>query len=318
MASSIPTLPAMAVQPTSGVILLLGMLVIVVALLAWWWFSAERKRGLILPLTFLGAAICAVLVEPVFDNTLLYAYPAENPLAAYVSYERAIPWFVPIGYAWFFGGAGYLLMRRFEQGITVSAAMRFFLVLVGIDWFAVSICQWADLSAFYGNQPYQIFGSPLWFSVADATGGFLLGAALYALLPHLAGARQLLLLLLPTFVYGGVLGSTTAPVSQALNSNWSVAMSWFCGTITIALCMVLVYVAAILCVRNRQRTVAASGGLAIDANSRVRTTAAHSGRTTQEGALAVPVEGVTLPPLCPEEQRDFRQFHRPTVLKNWD
>ncbi|MBA3035654.1 MAG: hypothetical protein FP814_04090 [Desulfobacterium sp.] len=239
---SVPAMPVMPAPPLSGIIFLVGTSLIVVVLLLWWAFSAERKRGPVMPLVFLGTAFSAIIIEPVFDNTLLYWYPVENPLSVISAYGRTIPWFVPIGYAWFFGGTAYLLQRRFERGVNIAQAMTYFFTLVFIDWFAVSVCEWFDLSAFYGNQPFHFFGSPLWFSFADATGGFVLGAALYGLLPHLSGARKLLLLFLPTFIYGGVLGSTTAPVALALNSGWSVTITWLCGAATIGLCCLLVFV----------------------------------------------------------------------------
>jgi hypothetical protein len=247
-------MPVYPAPPLSGALFLGGTIAIVAGLLLWWALSAERRRGPVLPLVFLGTGFSAIIIEPVFDNTLLYWYPAENPLAVISAYGRTIPWFVPLGYAWFFGGAAYLLQRRFERGITVAQALTWFVGLVFVDWLAVSICEWFNLSAFYGNQPFHFAGSPLWFSFADATGGFVLGVALYALLPHLHGARKLLLLLLPTFMYGGVLGSTTAPVALALNSGWSDAMVWLCGAATIALCCTLVLVLSnILAAVSRRR-----------------------------------------------------------------
>jgi len=241
MATSI-TMPVHPDPGFSGTVFLTGTILTVVAFLVWWALSAERKRGPVMPLVFIGTAISAVLIEPIFDNTLLYWYPPENPLGAFTAYGRTIPWFVPLGYAWFFGGAAYLLQRLFARGIRVPQVWALFLGLVAIDWLAVSICEWFNLSAFYVNQPFHWFGSPLWFSFADATGAFVLGMALFALVPHLQGWRKALLLLLPTFTYGGVLGSTTAPISLALNSGWSDAMVWGCGTATILLCCTLIHV----------------------------------------------------------------------------
>lgn len=233
----------MPAPPGVGTKLLVSIF-IVTALLLWWGFSAERKRGPVLPLILLGTSISAILLESVFDNTLMYWWPADNPLAMFSSYGRTIPWSVVIGYAWLFGGASYFLWRKFERGVTLSQATKYFFVLVFIDWLAISIAQWTNQSAFYGNQPFHLFGSPLWFSFADAAGGFALGAAMYGLIPHLHGPRKLLLLLLPTFIYGGVLGSTTAPVAQALNSGWSTPMVWLCGSVTIGLCYILFFVLA--------------------------------------------------------------------------
>lgn len=90
---------------------------IVAALLVWWWASGERRRGPVLPLFLLGVALSGIVVEPIFDNTLLYWYQPDNPLGVYNAFDRTVPWFVPTGYAWFFGGSSYILWRLFVRGI---------------------------------------------------------------------------------------------------------------------------------------------------------------------------------------------------------
>lgn len=136
------------------------------------------------------------------------------------------------------------MWRVIEGGASTSQIWKLFAGTVLVDWLAVSICEWLNLSAFYGNQPFHVFGSPLWFSFCDATGGFVLGAALAVFVPHLRGARRLWLLLLPSFTYAATLGSTTAPVSLALNSGWSTPLVWLGGAATMALCMVAIHVIA--------------------------------------------------------------------------
>lgn len=123
----------------------------------------------------------------------------ENSLAFFRAYERTIPWYVPLGYAWFFGGSAYLVWRVIEGGASATRIWQLFAATVLVDWLAVSICGWLDLSAFYGNQPFHVFGSPLWFSFCDATGGFVLGAAMAGFVSLLRGARRLWLL--PSLTY---------------------------------------------------------------------------------------------------------------------
>lgn len=245
MSETIPTMPVMPATEPAGTIFLIGTCIIMAAILAWWAFGGERKRrGWILPLVFAGTALSAVMIEPIYDNTLLYWYPDENSLAFFRAYGRTIPWYVPLGYAWFFGGSAYLVWRVIDDGASAARIWQLFGATVFVDWLAVSICEWLDLSAFYGNQPFHLFGSPLWFSFCDATGGFVLGAAMAIFVPYLQGARRLWLLLLPSFTYASTLGSTTAPVSLALNSGWSAPLVWAGGAATMAMCMVAVHVIA--------------------------------------------------------------------------
>jgi hypothetical protein len=243
--STIIPMPVMAAPPVAGMAFLVGTISIMSALLLWWAFAGERKRqGWVLPLVFAGTALSAMMIEPIYDNTLLYWYPDSNDLAFFRGYGRTIPWYVPLGYAWFFGGSAYLVWRIIEGGATASRIWALFAGTVVVDWLAVSICEWLGLSAFYGNQPFHIFGSPLWFSFCDATGGFVLGAALAIFMPYLQGVRRLWLLILPSFTYASTLGSTTAPVSLALNSGWSTPVVWASGTATMLLCLIAIHVIA--------------------------------------------------------------------------
>tara|TARA_R110001606_G_scaffold29838_4_gene92878 strand:- start:530 stop:1279 length:750 start_codon:yes stop_codon:yes gene_type:complete len=238
-------MPVMPAPEPAGTIFLVGTTIIMTAILLWWAFGGERKRhGWILPLVFAGTALSAVMIEPIYDNTLLYWYPDENSLAFFRGFERTIPWYVPLGYAWFFGGTAYLVWRVIESGVSAGRIWQLFLATAIVDWLAVSICEWMELSAFYGNQPFHIFGSPIWFSFCDATGGFVLGAALAVFVPYLEGAKRLWLLILPSFTYASTLGSTTAPVSLALNSNWSTLLTWAAGAATMILCMIAIHVIA--------------------------------------------------------------------------
>jgi hypothetical protein len=243
--STIVPMPVMPAPPVAGAAFLIGTLIIMSGILLWWAFGGERKRqGWVLPLIFAGTALSAVMIEPIYDNTLLYWYPDVNNLAFFRAYGRTIPWFVPLGYAWFFGGSAYLVWRVIEGGASANTIWKLFAATAVVDWLAVSICEWLGLSAFYGNQPFHLFGSPIWFSFCDATGGFVLGAALALFMPYLSGARRLWLLILPSFTYASTLGSTTAPVSLALNSGWSTLLVWACGTATMLLCMTAIYVIA--------------------------------------------------------------------------
>ncbi|XHS00779.1 hypothetical protein ACFB49_23790 [Sphingomonas sp. DBB INV C78] len=252
IASHIPAMPIHVAAQPAGWIFLIGTLLILSSILAWWAIGGERReRGWALPFVFVGTALSAVVIEPIFDNTLLYWYPPVNELAFFRGFERTIPWYVPLGYAWFFGGTAYLLARRFERGITSTTLWTLFAGVVVIDWLAVSICEWLNLSAFYGSQPFHLFGSPLWFSFCDATGAFVLAGALHMLLPHLAGTRRLWLLIVPLFTYGATLGSTTAPVTIALNSGWPMVATWMAGAATMVLCMIAVHTVGLIAARPR-------------------------------------------------------------------
>jgi hypothetical protein len=236
-------MPVHAASLFYGWVFLIATIAILIGITIWWLVSGEyRQRGMVLPLVFTGTALSSILIEPIFDNVLLYWYPPENPLAFFTAFGRTIPWYVPLGYAWLFGGGGYLIQRQFEKGIGKAAVWKLFALFVFLDWLATGTAGWFGLSAFYGNQPFVFLaGCPLWFSFVDATGSFMMAIVLHQFLPVLSGTRRAWLLILPTFTYGATLGPTTAPVALALNSGWSTPVTWLAGAATMAMCAVVIW-----------------------------------------------------------------------------
>ena len=212
-----------------------------------------------LPLFFLGTALSAMIVEPVFDNTLLYWYPPDNDLGVIGAYGRTVPWFVPIGYVWFFGGSSYVLWRLLQPGLTRSRIWLIFAVVVVIDAVATSTATWLSISGFYGPQPFLWGGVNVWFAFADATGVVVGATILYALAERLRGWNWLWLLVIPTMSYGGVLGAVTSPVTLGLHSDWTTEGRWIGGVATIALCCIVVHVCAQLMTHPVARSVLAGG-----------------------------------------------------------
>jgi hypothetical protein len=244
-------MPVHISSPFWGWVFLIQTIAILVGIGIWWLWSGEyKRRGMVLPILFAGTALSSVLIEPIFDNVLLYWYPPENPLAFFTGFGRTLPWYVPLGYAWLFGGGGYLIQRQFEKGIDLIGVWKLYALFILLDWVATSTAGWFGLSAFYGNQPFVYLGAcPLWFSFVDATGSFMMAAAVQIFLPVLTGTKRAWLLLLPTFTYGATLGTTTAPITMALNSGWSAGATWLAGTATMAMCCAVIYVISIYATR---------------------------------------------------------------------
>jgi hypothetical protein len=246
-ATEMPVHPSPTV---SSVVFTVVSAVFVLALITYWFASGDFRRSPVLPLVLLGTAISAVLVEPVFDNTLLYWYPPDNDLGVYTAFGRTIPWFVPIGYAWFFGGNAYVLWRLFARGGTRFAVWVSFGVVVLIDAVAVSIAGWLKISGFYGPQPLMWGGVNVWFAFCDATAVIVGTTVLYLLAPRLRGLGWLWLLVTPTITYGAVLGAAGPLVTLAINSDWSSAARFLGGLGTIALCCVVVHGCSLVVARN--------------------------------------------------------------------
>lgn len=250
LADGIP-MPTEASPPSGpSIAFTVASLAIVIALLVWWWVSGERRRGPVLPLLFLGIALSAIAVEPIFDNTLLYWYPPDNPLGVYAAYDRTVPWFTPLGYAWFFGGSSYIMWRVFSRGATRREIFSWFGFFVVVDGLATGTAGWLGISGFYGPQPFMLGGINVWFAFADATAGLVGAVILYLVVPRLSGWKWAWLLVIPTVSYGAVLGAVTSPVVLGLHSDWTTFGRWLGGAGTIALCCVVAYACASIAAKN--------------------------------------------------------------------
>jgi hypothetical protein len=161
--------------------------VTVVALFVWWWLSGERRRGPVLPLFFVGIAISAIVVEPIYDNPLLCWYPPDNPLGLVNLFDRTVPLFTVVGYAWFFGGTSYILSRLFQRGVSRRQIWGLFGIVVVIDALATATAGWLGISGFYGDQPFMFGGINVWFAFADAAGSIVGAVILYLVVPRLHG-----------------------------------------------------------------------------------------------------------------------------------
>jgi hypothetical protein len=181
-----------------------------------------------------GGAIAAVC-EPVFDNLVLFWYPPHQQLEAFHAFGRTIPICVVIGYAWFCGGLPYLAFRLFQRGISVRGVWALAGIVLLIDFLAIGLTSWIDIAGFYGGQPFDVAGYPLWWGAVDTANVALGGAVLYYLVPRLRGVRRLYLLLIPTWVTGATAVAVGGPVSIALNSRWSMAGKVIAALATIGL-----------------------------------------------------------------------------------
>jgi hypothetical protein len=234
MTAAFVSMPIHPERKTDFVIYTVLMAVLTGGVLVWWWRSAERRQGIALPLLLLGGAV-SVVCEPVFDNLVLFWYPPHQQLEAFHAFGRSIPICVVIGYAWFCGGLPYLASRLFQRGMSTRGIWALAGVVFVIDFVAVGLTSWLKIAGFYGGQPFDVAGYPLWWGAVDTANVALGGALLYYLLPRLRGARRLYLLLIPTWVTGATAVAVAGPVEIALNSRWSMAGKTAAALATVAL-----------------------------------------------------------------------------------
>lgn len=231
-----PTIPDMPIReaPQGALIAYTVLMVLTTLAFFMWWALRERKRGPALLLFLIGGAISG-LMEPWLDNVVLVGYPPHQVTPVFVAFERAVPIFVPIGYAWFCGGLLYVLYRAFSKKFTARKIWTLYGIVAVIDFIAIGLSAWLGILEFFGDPPMKIAGFVVWWAAIDAL-QIVLGATLAVfLVPILRGAQQLWLLLIPSVVLGAAAGIVGWPISTALNSGWPMWAKYVCALASIGI-----------------------------------------------------------------------------------
>lgn len=250
--SSRPPMPVRASPDAALAVYTVLMILVTSAFFAWWCVSAkERKHGLALPILLIGGAISG-LMESWLDNVVLVGYPPEQGLPVLESFDRSVPLFVPIGYAWFCGGLLYVVARLLRAGFASRGTVWLLYGAVAVvDFVAIGLSSWIGVLEFFGNSPLKVLGYPIWWAGIDGLDVVLGGVAIAFLLPYLHGPRQWWLVLAPSIVLGAASGIVGWPVSTAINSSWGAPANYLCAFASLGLSLAVVHLLASVVDRQR-------------------------------------------------------------------
>lgn len=239
------TIPEMPVREAPQAALITYTVLMVVLTLGFftWWAVSERKRGPALPLFLVGGALSG-LMEPWLDNVVLVGYPINQITPVFTAFERPVPIFVPIGYAWFCGGLLYVLYRAFERKFDARRIWTLYGIIAVVDFVAIGLSAWLGILVFFGDPPMRIAGFVLWWAGIDAL-QIVLGATLAVfLVPRLRGYQRLWLVLIPSIVLGAAAGIVGWPISTAINSGWPMWAKYACALASIGISLACTYFVA--------------------------------------------------------------------------
>ena len=144
--------------------------------------AVEDNTGLV------GGGI-ACLFEPIVD-TLGLCYIREGAaLTTFSSMGRDFPLFINFVYIWYVGGLAYLAYRIFSNGVTVKGLFQLYAMDVCINIFLESPGVLMGAYEYYGPQPVNLWGLPLWWVFVNPIMPLTAGALIYRLKPFLPGWR---------------------------------------------------------------------------------------------------------------------------------
>jgi hypothetical protein len=216
------------------------MAVAILGFLLWWLLDDRERHRPHLPLILLGGLL-STLLEPAVDNMVLFGWPRNALWATLQANGHYYPAYVPMGYVWFDGGMIYLMYRLFERGLTARQIWGIAAAWICLDMPLNAVGHWFHFNGFFGPQPLEFWGYPLWWVGSDAVLMLLGGAVLWKLMPQLRGWAVLFLLLWPGINQGIAAGAVLWPISWALHADVPQYVRTLCGLATLGVAASLIW-----------------------------------------------------------------------------
>ena len=209
-------------------------------------------KGPLLLFCIMGGAIAA-LFEPIVDTLGLVYLKEEGALGTFTVLDRTMPLYICFVYPWYVGGLGYLAYKLFERGIGASSLFVLWAADAVVDVFLESPGILMGTYLYYGNQPFDIWGFPLWWAFVNPVMPMVAGALIYKLRPHLTGWKIAAVIALIPMADGIANGATAWPMWMTLNqTDVSYVWTYLAGFATLGLSLFCVWIISLVVARPEE------------------------------------------------------------------
>lgn len=171
---------------TAATVVLIATLAPLAAAVAW---GIARRRFLLIALLFGG--LLAGFVESQLD-LLSRIWWAANLPTAYTTFGRPIPLFVPFTYSLVIGGGAFVAYSLCARGATRSDIVRFGVAFSVLEPVFEMLLMTTNFYKYYGPQPIQVFGFPMYWGAINGVGATTAGVLVYLWRNNLAGRNAVL------------------------------------------------------------------------------------------------------------------------------
>jgi hypothetical protein len=242
--ATIPVAPYDAVMPkTAETIFNIFIFIPLGIALALAFRNLVKGKGPLLLYCIIGGALAACF-EPVVDVLGLVFLKEHGALGTFTILDRTMPLYICFVYPWYVGGLGYLAYKLFKRGVT----MRDLFVLWAVDCLIDVVLESPGILAgtylYYGHQPFNIWGFPLWWGFVNPVMPMVAGALIFHLRPHLNTAWKLPAVIACIPMADGIANGATAwPMWAALNqADVSYVWTYLASFATLALALFSVWI----------------------------------------------------------------------------
>jgi len=194
-----------------------------------------------LPFFCMLGGVFSFLMEPIYDIVGSVWYPQYGQTPLFRAFNDSIPaWMLP-AYAWYIGGQGYWMYKKFQSGLQVDQLWRFY----ALFWLSNLVLELPGLNLgiyqYYGAQPFKLFGFPLWMAMTNSLMPIVLGAAYHSFSDVLKGKAVWLAAPMLPMAIGFSQIAAGWPTWLALNSGKGLLVTDTAATVSLALSICIVY-----------------------------------------------------------------------------
>jgi hypothetical protein len=230
-----------AVGQTIFTIFVTAIWVVAIALTVRYW----RRHHSTVPLLLLAAGTICIVFEPIVDVLGMCFFPRSNQWVGLEIFGRPIPMFMYPVYSWFVGGQAILVWHLLQRGMTRRRIWQLWLTIMVVNVFLETPGLLMDVYVYYGSQPFNPWGLPLWWPPVNAGMPIVAGYLVYRTAPLLRGWKSLLILALLPMADGVANAATAWPVWITLNTNLGMAATYPAALLTLGLGAVLIWVVSL-------------------------------------------------------------------------
>jgi hypothetical protein len=208
-----------------------------------------RGKGPLLLYCIAGGALAATF-EPIVDVLGLVYLKEVDATGTFTVLDRTMPLYICFVYPWYVGGLGYLAYKLFERGIDTKGLFALWALDCIVDILLESPGILAGTYLYYGQQPFDIWGFPLWWGFVNPVMPMLAGAFIYKLKPHLTGWKLVGVIPLIPMADGIANAAAAWPMWITLNqTDVSYLWTYAAGFATLGLSLYAVWIISLVVAR---------------------------------------------------------------------
>lgn len=215
-----------------------------------------KGKGPLLLYCIIGGAFAATF-EPIVDVLGLVYLKELDAVGTFTILERTMPLYICFVYPWYVGGMGYLAYRLFQRGISMKGLFLLWGADAVVDVFLELPGIIAGTYLYYGHQPFNFFGFPLWWAFVNPVMPMLAGALIYKLKPLLGTSPWRLLAVIPLIPMADGIANAAAgwPMWAVLNQE-DVSYVWthLAALVTLALSLYCVWMIGLVVAKRDTKT----------------------------------------------------------------